>query len=127
MEIVNMGYTNYWHQKRNFNDAEWKQLTEEYDYLKDCGRIEPYDKNPDQIAFNAKGNGCETFVLNKNLDEYFKSEHMGSYYKEKYEKDGNHFDFCKTRMFPYDIDVWHMLKVARIVSPDNITEISRDR
>ena len=119
-----MGYTNYWHQKRSFTDAEWKELTEEYDYLKDCGRIEPYDSKPDHIAFNARGEGCETFVLHKNIEDNWSER---EWKKESFDKDGYHFDFCKTRMFSYDIDVWHMLTVARVVAPESIIEISRDR
>ena len=36
-----MGYTNYIHQKRSFTDEEWKQVLQEYDYVKEIGHIEP--------------------------------------------------------------------------------------
>ena len=65
-------------------------------------------------------------MLCKNIDDYFKNKHMGDYYKKEYEKEGHHFNFCKTRMFDYDIDVWYLYVVASAVSKDNI-HISRDR
>ena len=76
--------------------------------------------------FNGKNQSCETFMLCKNIDDYFKNKHMGDYYKKEYEKEGHHFNFCKTRMFDYDIDVWYLYVVASAVSKDNI-HISRDR
>ena len=48
------------------------------------------------------------------------------YNKDEYKKQGYHFNFCKTRMFEYDIDVWYLYVVAFSVSKGNI-EISRDR
>ena len=120
-----MGYTNYWHQKRSFTDNEWLAVVSEYDYLKECGRIEPWANNPCQISFNAKGDGCETFVLHKNIEDNFSDSHH--WRKERFDKEGYHFDFCKTRMHSYDIDVWHLLTVCHIVAPDVIIDISRDR
>ena len=121
-----MGYTNYIRQKRDFTDKEWEQLTDEYNYIKEFKRIDPLDCPDNIIMFNGKNQSCETFMLCKNIDDYFKNKHMGDYYREEYEKEGFHFTFCKTRMFDYDIDVWHLCVVAEAVSKDNI-HISRDR
>ena len=56
------------------------------------------------IALNGKGSeSCETFILNKNLTR----EPIG---------DGlEHFNFCKTRQFPYDEVVWKLLKFIKFV------------
>ena len=34
-----MGYTNYIRQKRDFTDDEWRQITDEYNYIKEFKRI----------------------------------------------------------------------------------------
>jgi hypothetical protein len=121
-----MGYTNYIRQKRDFTDNEWEQLTDEYNYIKEFERISPLDCPDNIIMFNGKNESCETFMLCKNLDDYFNDQHMGDVYKDEYKKQGYHFNFCKTRMFEYDIDVWYLYVVAFSVSKGNI-EISRDR
>ena len=122
-----MGYTNYIHQKRSFTDKEWEQIKQEFDYVKECARIIPIEQNnPNIIAFNGKNQSCETFWLCKNIEDYFNDNHMGDYYKEEFDKKGYHFNFCKTRMFPYDIDVWYLYVICLNVSKDNI-EINRDR
>jgi len=122
-----MGYTNYIHQKRSFTDKEWEQIKQEFDYVKECARIIPIEQNnPNIIAFNGKNQSCETFWLCKNIEDYFNDNHMGDYYKEEFDKKGYHFNFCKTRMFPYDIDVWYLYVICLNVSKDNI-KINRDR
>jgi len=124
-----MGYTNYINQKRSFTDEEWEQIKKEFEYLKECERIVPIENNnPNIIAFNGKNGSCETFFLCKNIEDYWadESDHMSSYYKEEFDKNGYHFNFCKTRMFPYDVDVWHLYNVCFNVSKDNIS-IRRDR
>jgi|TARA_Y100000296_G_C5079178_1_gene209006 hypothetical protein len=122
-----MGYTNYIHQKRSFTDKEWEQIKQEFEYVKECARIIPIEQNnPNIIAFNGKNGSCETFWLCKNIEDYFNDNHMGDYYKEEFDKKGYHFNFCKTRMFPYDIDVWYLYVVCLNVSKDNI-KINRDR
>ena len=30
-----MGYTNYWHQHNDFTDDQWKEIKEEYEYVKE--------------------------------------------------------------------------------------------
>ena len=122
-----MGYTNYIQQKRTFTDEEWKQIKSEYEYVKEQGRIIPIeDTDENLIAFNGKGKSCETFWLCKNIEDYWSAGHMDDYYKEQFNKNGHHFNFCKTRMLPYDIDVWYLYVVCFNVCKDNIT-ISRDR
>ena len=89
--------------------------------------IEPIQlENKKAIAFNGKGQSCESFYLEKDLEEYFKCEHMGKYYKEQFDKQGYHFNFCKTRMFQYDLSVWYLCVAMSRISPKNIT-INRDR
>ena len=104
-----MGYTNYWYQHRSFTDSEWKEI-KSYFVNRYCnslyeGRIdiESHIKE-DLIAINGKGSeSCETFILNKNLTR----EPIG---------DGlEHFNFCKTRQFPYDEVVWKLLKFIKFV------------
>ena len=122
-----MGYTNYWHKKRSFTDKEWEQIFNEYLYVLDLEMIEPIQlENKKAIAFNGKGQSCESFYLEKDLEEYFKCEHMGKYYKEQFDKQGYHFNFCKTRMFQYDLSVWYLCVAMSRISPKNIT-INRDR
>ena len=123
-----MGYTNYLHQKRSFTDKEWDQIKREFEYVKECGRILDISESESEIAFNGKDGSCETFVLLKNIEDYWGDDenYMSSYYKKEFDKNGYHFNFCKTRMFPYDIDVWYLYVVCFNVSKDNI-DISRDR
>ena len=118
-----MGYTNYLHQKRNFTDKEWSMIKAEYDYIKECDRVLDMSENENEIAFNGKDGSCETFVLCKNIEDYWQDR---KWIKEDFEKDGYVFSCCKTRMYPYDIDVWYLYTVAFALCKDNIT-ISRDR
>ena len=30
-----MGYTNYWHKYNDFTESEWKQIKEEFNYIKE--------------------------------------------------------------------------------------------
>ena len=121
-----MGYSNYIHQKRSFTDKEWKQVLQEYDYLKEIGNIKPVNpENKDTIIFNGKNNSCESFYLEKNLENYFKGS-MGEYYKKQFDKKKYHFNCCKTRMWEYDLSVWYMYVALNHISKDNIT-IWRDR
>ncbi len=114
---INMGYTNYWRQYNNFTDIEWYKIKEEYKYIKEtCKDIIEDDTHEDnEIVFNGKGeNGHETFVLNKNIMTV----------KEYPEQDLS-FNFCKTRMKPYDIAVWYLLCFINRICPE--ISISRDR
>ena len=116
----NMGYTNYWHQYRDFTDQEWNQIKNEMTYIKDI-QYKTLDKitiTNEHISFNGKRPfSCETFFLNKTT------------YKDKlYEDQDLSFHFCKTREFPYDIFVWHMLIFcAGMINDKDKFNISRDR
>ena len=69
-----MGYTNYIRQKRDFTDDEWRQITDEYNYILEFKRISPLDCPDDVIMFNGKNQSCETFMLCKNINDYFTSD-----------------------------------------------------
>ena len=97
-----MGYSNYWTQDKSFSDDEWKQIKDEYNYIKTVfGEfIEDQTESDNQIAFNGKGeeNQCETFILLQHANKTV-----------KYERHNPAFNFCKTRQLPYDLAVWHLL------------------
>ena len=114
-----MGYTNYWHQHRDFTKIEWDQIKEEYDYIKEVseGIIVDETKKADEIVFNGdskKDLHHETFVIKKIVKT-----------KKDYEEQDLSFNFCKTAMKPYDLAVWHMLCFINRVCSD--FAISRDR
>jgi len=105
-----MGYTNYWKQKKSFNDSEWNDIKDEYDYIKDVCEsiIIDESKKDDEIIFNGIGEiGHETFVL----------------FKGAMSRNGDGFGFCKTAHKPYDIAVWHLLTFCQ----KHGLKISRDR
>ena len=114
--VNKMGYTNYWHQHNDFTDIEWKQIKEEYEYIKEVseGIIVDETKKTDEIVFNGKHLDHETFVLNKNTNT-----------KKDYEGQDLSFNFCKTARKPYDLAVWHLLCFVHRICPD--FAISRDR
>ena len=114
-----MGYTNYWHQHRDFTKIEWDQIKEEYDYIKEVceGVIVDETITADQIVFNGdskKDHHHETFVIKKIAKT-----------KKDYEEQDMSFNFCKTAMKPYDLAVWHMLCFINRICPE--FPISRDR
>ena len=115
-----MGYTNYWTQRRPFDDTQWNQIKDEYAYMvENFGNIilEDQTEKPDEIVFNGlrKGNlDHETFYIAKNSDSYPRREKC---YNP---------NFCKTNRKPYDLAVWHLLTFMVQVAPECI-EISRDR
>ena len=114
-----MGYTNYWHQHNDFTDDQWKEIKEEYEYIKEvCANIiDDETVTTDEIVFNGKNeDGHETFLIKQNARPY------GS---EKYDGEDIYFSFCKTRMKPYDLAVWHMLTFINRINPS--FSISRDR
>jgi len=119
--VLIMGYTNYWHQHNDFTDIEWKQIKEEYDYIKEvCEDIIVDESIPfsDEIVFNGKEeNAHETFHLSKNAKPFD--------YVKKYEGQDTSFYFCKTAMKPYDLAVWNMLTFINRICPS--FSISRDR
>ena len=122
-----MGYTNYWIQKKPFNNRQWNIIKKEYDYIKDnfgVNNANRYEENiiedqttkSDEIVFNGneKNNlDHETFVLTKNFREPF------------YDGDDVKFNFCKTERKPYDLAVWHLLTFVKMIAPNSIN-ISRD-
>ena len=107
-----MGYTNYWYQHRSFTDSEWKEI-KTYFLNRYCNTLYEVridietDIKKDLIALNGVGSeSCETFILTKNLS------------KEP-DRDGlEHFNFCKTREFPYDKVVWKLLMFIKFVVLD---------
>ena len=110
-----MGYTNYWKQKKSFNDSEWNDIKDEYDYIKDVCEsiIIDESKKDDEIIFNGIGKmEHETFILSKNARTvaYYEGEDLS-------------FNFCKTAHKPYDIAVWHLLTFCQ----KHGLKISRDR
>jgi len=122
-----MGYTNYWIQKKPFNNRQWNIIKKEYDYIKEnfgVNNANEYEENiiedqttkSDEIVFNGnKKNNLdhETFVLTKNFREPF------------YDGDDVKFNFCKTERKPYDLAVWHLLTFVKMIAPNSIN-ISRD-
>jgi hypothetical protein len=112
-----MGYTNYWHQYNDFTDEQWKQIKEEYNYIKEVCKniIDDETHQDDEIVFNGiNDNQHETFVLNKNVNT-----------EKRYPEHDTSFNFCKTRMKPYDIAVWYLLTFINRICPE--ISISRDR
>ena len=114
-----MGYTNYWTQKKPFNNKQWNIIKKEYNYIKENFTdvlIEDQTKKTDEIIFNGirkKKEDHETFVLTKNFRESF------------YEGDDIKFNFCKTARKPYDLAVWHLLTFVKMIAPNSI-DIRRD-
>ena len=122
-----MGYTNYWTQKKPFNNRQWNIIKKEYDYIKEnfgVNNANEYEENiiedqstkSDEIVFNGnKKNNLnhETFVLTKNFREPF------------YNGDDVKFNFCKTARKPYDLAVWHLLTFVKMIAPNSI-DIRRD-
>ena len=113
-----MGYTNYWHKYNDFTESEWKQIKEEFEYIKETVGFLIEDQSTDTIIkFNGVGeNGYEDFYLNKEARTF----------KDKmYEGQDLSFDFCKTNQKPYDIVVWYLLTFINRTCPH--FSISRDR
>lgn len=108
-----MGYTNYWHQKNDISDANWKKIKDEYNnyILSVAGkRIVDLSKE-DIISFDG---GCETFVFSK---------HSTKEADRRYPEEDLSFHFCKTRLALYDIFVWYLLTYINKIDPS----ISIDR
>jgi len=116
-----MGYTNYWHQHRDFTKIEWGQIKEEYDYIKEVCENIIVDETQDgtHIVFNGlkkNDQDHETFVIKKNARPYNDQSYKG---------EDISFNFCKTAMKPYDLAVWNMLTFINRICPN--FPISRDR
>ena len=121
-----MGYTNYWTQKKPFNNRQWNIIKKEYDYIKENFGvnngfeeeiiIEDQTTKFDEIVFNGNEKNKlnhETFVLTKNFRESF------------YDGDNVKLNFCKTERKPYDLAVWHLLTFVKMIAPNSI-DIARD-
>jgi|DEB0MinimDraft_10_1074344.scaffolds.fasta_scaffold05941_2 hypothetical protein len=117
-EVNKMGYTNYWHKYNDFTESEWKQIKEEFNYIKEVvGFLIKDESTDDIIKFNGIGdNGHEDFYLNREARTPF---------DKTYEGQDVSFDFCKTNEKPYDIVVWHLLTFINRICPN--FAISRDR
>jgi len=113
-----MGYTNYWHKYKDFTETEWKQIKDEFEYIKETiGFLIVDESTDDVIKFNGIGdNEHEDFYLYK----YARTE-QDRMYKEQ----DLSFDFCKTNRKPYDLAVWHLLTFINRICPH--FAISRDR
>ena len=113
-----MGYTNYWHKYNDFTELEWKQIKDEFHYIKQTiGHLIVDQSTDDIIKFNGKGaNSHEDFYLNKfartRTDQMYEGQDLS-------------FDFCKTNGKPYDIAVWHLLSFINRIVPN--FAINRDR
>ena len=122
-----MGYTNYWHQEKDFTTDEWDKIFTEYRYLLEIMPSIIIDERKNkikiygvlnEIIFNGNpkdGGDHETFILSR----YAKK-------KPDYEGQDITFNFCKTAEKPYDVAVWHLLYFAYNES-NAITQIKRDR
>lgn len=115
---IKMGYTNYWHKYNDFTESEWKQIKNEFNYIKEVvGFLIKDESTNDIIKFNGIGdNGQEDFYLNREARTPF---------DKTYEGQDVSFDFCKTNEKPYDIVVWHLLTFINRICPN--FAISRDR
>ena len=113
-----MGYTNYWHKYNDFTDTEWKQIKEEFSYIKKvAGHLIEDQSTENIIKFNGVGdNGVEDFYLNREAKTPFDKTYAGQDVS---------FDFCKTNELPYDIVVWYLLTFISRICPH--FAISRDR
>jgi hypothetical protein len=103
-----MGYTHYWRNPKGFTDEQWNKLLLEVRKILKFSKIpiangvgdehsEP-EVNNKRIFFNGVGDdSCETFNLTKT---------------------GQDFEFCKTRLLPYDDVVVLVLIEAKKVNPN---------
>ncbi len=122
-----MGYTNYWHQEKDFTTDEWDKIFTEYRYLLEIMPSIIIDERKNkikiygvlnEIIFNGNpkdGGDHETFILSRYARK-----------KPDYEGQDITFNFCKTAEKPYDVAVWHLLYFAYNES-NAITQIKRDR
>ncbi len=106
-----MGYTHYWRAKNGglFTPEEWKKITDDVQKLIAASDVpllfeedsnEPPSITDDLIRFNGKlHDGHETFWFQRDLE---------------------HFQFCKTAAKPYDKVVVACLAVALQHAPDKI-------
>ena len=67
-----MGYTNYWHQYNDFTDEEWKQIKEEYEYIKEvCENvIKDETITTDEIVFNGKESLSHETLYSKKMQNH---------------------------------------------------------
>ena len=70
-----MGYTNYWHKYNDFTDTEWKQIKEEFSYIKTVvGHLIEDQSTEDIIKFNGVGDNGHDFTT----DFYLNREAMNT-------------------------------------------------
>lgn len=120
-----MGYTQSWHQHRDFTDQEWAILMKCADWViaqatrrgivlcGGDGTGVPIVSTA-RIIFNGDsgtGNDYETFLLDKSRPA--RSDWVS---QEEYESEGA-YEFCKTAQEPYDSAVVAMLVIAKKVAP----------
>ena len=113
-----MGYTHYWHQKRDLTNDEWSILTTKVREILDATTVAlesdilsngtSYQVTDDIIEFNGFDDEAhETFIINR-----LKRERSEWTDVEQYNRDGA-FDCCKTAQKPYDEVVLAILLVIR--------------
>ena len=113
-----MGYTNYWHKYNDFTETEWKQIKDEFEYIKETIGFLIIDNSTDDII---KFNG----VRDMEHEDFYLTKHAREFNDKMYEGQDLSFDFCKTAGKPYDIAVWHLLSFIHRIVPN--FAISRDR
>lgn len=111
-----MGYTHYWRQHFDFEDAQWLDIME-------AAKLMLYESDIplehvviclDYIAFNGVGaDGHETCYIWRIRDEAPPDDLAG-------------FGFCKTARKPYDAVVVEFLKMVREVAGDMTFKLSSD-
>lgn len=122
-----MGYTHYWHRKKDFTRGEWSLICKDTrQILKYClfapgiplaYEYDDTDTPPTvstaTIRFNGHGeDGHETFIMTRNVPET-------QPWQLARELDES-FDFCKTSRKPYDLAVCLVLLSCVRHSPDSI-------
>lgn len=116
-----MGYTNYWHRKKDFTNDQWENIRKDVSIiLKHCENqiqlAEEYDApgkkplvNATTIRFNGvREEGHETFIMSRKKPEPRPWESEES------------FDFCKTARKAYDLPVGLTLLACVRHAPDAI-------
>lgn len=109
-----MGYTHYMPQRRDFNDAQWKDLTEKVKVI--------FDKSDVELA-GPRGTGKP--IIDKATISF---NGAGDDHYETFEITKRHnagFNFCKTNQKHYDVCVVAVLCIANHLAP-GVLEITSD-
>lgn len=117
-----MGYTHYWHRKKDFTKEQWESIQKDFLAVsRHCAQnkillVEEYDRptpsvcNGTGIQFNGSaGEGHETFVMTRKKPE-----------PQPWHRGDESFDFCKTARKPYDLAVCLTLLSCSHHAPDAI-------